>query len=57
MLWALKYRVSNPICNRAKADMIESAWDDSVATSYLGFINDGFDPSVWTVDGMPWINV
>jgi hypothetical protein len=33
----------------------ESAWDDLIITNHYGFINDGFDPSIWTVDGVPWL--
>lgn len=32
----------------------DPAWEDAPAFNYLGFINDGFDPSVWTMDGLSY---
>jgi len=39
------------------ANLQETAWDDLDVLNHFGFINDGFDPSVWTVDGVPWFSI
>jgi hypothetical protein len=35
----------------------DTAWDDMAVNHNFGFINDGFDPSIWTIEGVPWLTM